>query len=78
MTVKIKIDKDKGADNREQQPKAPQVPDVKIELELRKTLAGDLVITDHPDVDIVYLVKDKKIVAFAKENYSDDIYDTQD
>ena len=79
MTIKIKIDKDKDAASpEEQQPKAPQVPDIKIELELRKTLAGDLVVTDHPDIDIVYLVKDKKIVAFAKENYSDDIYDTQD
>lgn len=79
MSIKIKIDKDQQSD----QPQKPQdkkiaVPDIKINLEIRKTLTGDLVITDHPDVDIVYMAKDKKVVAFAKENYSDDVYDTQD
>tara|TARA_A100001515_G_C4557340_1_gene205418 strand:+ start:32 stop:607 length:576 start_codon:yes stop_codon:yes gene_type:complete len=79
MTIKIKIDKDKKPGDQRQPEKKPfSVPDIKIELELRKTLSGDLLITDHPDVDIVLMTKEKKIIAFAKENYSDDIYDTQD
>jgi len=47
-------------------------------LDVRKTLANDFVIRDHPDIDIVVVVEKKKIVTFPKENLNDEVYLTQD
>ena len=74
MTIKIKI----GADAEGEGPGEVEIDPISISLELRKTLAGDLSITDHPDVDIVVMPKKAKIVAFSKEEFNDDVYDTQD
>ena len=49
-----------------------------ITLEVRKTLGNQLVIFDHPDVDIVIYPESKKILALAKEITSEEVYDTQD
>ena len=55
-------------------------PEKKITLELnaRKTLDGDLIIRDHPDIDVVIMPKKMKVVAFAKENTTEETYHTQD
>ena len=44
--VRIKIDK----------------PDAVVELKARKTMAGDIMIFDHPDLDIIILKEKKKLV----------------
>jgi len=49
-----------------------------FKLDARKTLDGDIIVRDHPDVDIVVMVKKNKIVAFPKENLNDEAYLTQD
>ena len=49
-----------------------------FELNARKTLEGDLVIRDHPDVDVVIMPKKMKIVAFPKESMTEETYQTQD
>ena len=66
------------------QPPAPAAPLSKnekvatIELKMRKTLAGDLMIGDHADIDIVIMVADGKIMLFPKEELNDIAYGTQD
>ena len=49
-----------------------------ITLEIRKTLGNQLVVFDHPDVDIVIYPESKKILALAKDVTSEEVYDTQD
>jgi|TARA_B110000495_G_scaffold44846_1_gene36916 hypothetical protein len=48
-----------------------------VSLDVRKTLGGDLVVYDHEDVDIVISPKTKTVVAFAKDEVSDIVYDAQ-
>ena len=49
-----------------------------IALQVKKTLGNQLVIFDHPDVDIVVYPESKKILALAKQTSSEEVYDTQD
>ena len=51
---------------------------VTFELNVRKTLEGDIVIRDHPDIDVVIMPEKMKIVAFPKEASTEETYQTQD
>ena len=51
--------------------------DAKIKLRARKTLDGNILILDHPEIDIVLSPKNKKVLALSKEQYGDHIYATQ-
>ena len=55
-----------------------EVDEYVFELNARKTLDGDIIVRDHPDVDIVVMVEKKKVVAFPKEGLTDEVYQTQD
>ena len=57
-------------------PKTPP-PTVTLELDIRKSLNGDLMIFDHGDIDIVLSGKDKKITAFPKQMMTDFTYGAQ-
>tara|TARA_R110000824_G_scaffold48160_3_gene136231 strand:+ start:1364 stop:1888 length:525 start_codon:yes stop_codon:yes gene_type:complete len=50
---------------------------VTLELNIRKSLSGDLMIFDHGDIDIVLSPTKKKIVAFPKETMNDLVYGAQ-
>jgi hypothetical protein len=50
---------------------------IKIELKVRRTLDGDIVVSDHPDIDIVVQPNNMKIIAFPKTILSDEVYATQ-
>tara|TARA_R110002020_G_scaffold43145_12_gene125715 strand:- start:2786 stop:3325 length:540 start_codon:yes stop_codon:yes gene_type:complete len=50
---------------------------VKLELDARKTLSGDIMIFDHGDIDIVLSPTNKKVIAFPKETMSDMVYGAQ-
>ena len=52
--------------------------DPRIELKVRRTLSGDILIMDHEDIDVVLMVEKKKCVTFPKENLSDKVYASQD
>ena len=52
-------------------------PGIKVRLDIRKTLSGDLCISDHPDIDIVIVPKTNKILALAKELKSGVVYGAQ-
>lgn len=50
---------------------------VKMDLNARRTLDGNVLIFDHKDIDIVLMPSDKKIVTFAKNILGDDVYEAQ-
>jgi len=52
-------------------------PQASVDLQIRKTLEGNLMITDHEDVDIVLVPAQSKIIALPKEHMSEDVYVTQ-
>lgn len=52
-------------------------PPIQVSLNMRKGLDGRIIIFDHDHIDIVFLPQKKKIVAFAKQDFSDIIYETQ-
>ena len=60
----------------EEKEGAPK-PHASIKLQIRKTLEGNLQITDHEDIDIVLIPAQGKIVALPKEHMSEDVYVTQ-
>lgn len=60
----------------EKEQEAPK-PHASVSLQIRKTLEGNLLITDHEDIDIVMVPAQNKIVAIPKEHMSEDIYVTQ-
>ena len=57
-------------------PKTPP-PTVTLELDIRKSLSGDLMIFDHGDIDIVLSSAQNKVIAFPKEVISDYVYGAQ-
>tara|TARA_R110000824_G_scaffold310628_1_gene497903 strand:+ start:56 stop:619 length:564 start_codon:yes stop_codon:yes gene_type:complete len=71
----IKVDSPDSDDRADQ---SASVKDYTFNLDARKTLDGDIIVRDHPDVDIVVSVQKNKIVAFPKENPNDEVYMTQD
>jgi len=50
---------------------------VRLEMDVRKSMNGDLMIFDHGDIDIVLSTKDNKITAFPKETMSNLVYGAQ-
>jgi hypothetical protein len=51
--------------------------DARIRLKARKTLDGNILILDHPEIDIVLSPKNKKVFALSKHQYGDHVYATQ-
>jgi len=49
-----------------------------ISLNARKSLDGNLMIFDHKDIDIVLIPTKGKILSFAKEMFSEKVYEAQD
>lgn len=50
---------------------------VVLELDIRKSISGDLMIFDHGDIDIVLSPAKNKIVVFPKETMNDLVYGAQ-
>ena len=53
---------------------SPFLHEVKFKLNIREAHNGDLMIFDHPDIDIVLMVEKKKVVTFAKDLATDVVY----
>jgi len=79
INVRIGSEDDKGItvyiDSSKEQEAGSKVT---LELNARKTLDGDLIIRDHPDIDVVIMPKKMKVVAFPKEASTEETYNTQD
>ena len=56
---------------------APDAAVVRLEMDVRKSLNGDLMIFGHGDIDIVLSTKTNKITAFPKETMNDLVYGAQ-
>jgi len=52
-------------------------PGIKVRLDIRKALGGDLIISDHPDIDIVIMPEKNKILALPKKLKSEVVYGAQ-
>lgn len=50
---------------------------IKLELNIRKTSSGDLIVREHPYVDIMISPSQYKIIVMPKEIVSDEVYDIQ-
>jgi len=50
---------------------------VTLEMDIRKSLSGDLMIFDHGDIDIILSTAQNKVIAFPKEVISDYVYGAQ-
>ena len=73
MTVKVTIGEPKSPPAEKESPVV-----AKIDLQIRKTLNGDIYITDHNDIDIIILKEKKKVLTIAKELMSELVYGAQD
>jgi|TARA_Y100000310_G_scaffold230028_1_gene232444 hypothetical protein len=65
MAVTIKIGKEATS------------PSITLELDIRKSMNGDLMIFDHGDIDIVLSASKNKVTVFPKEVISDLVYGAQ-
>ena len=54
----------------------PYLHEIKFKLNIREAHNGDLMIFDHPDIDIVVMVEKRKVVTFAKDLATDVVYGT--
>lgn len=59
---------------KEEDPKVPH--QFKVKMNARKDLEGNILVFDHPDIDILIIPSKNKIIAFPKEFLTDEIYDT--
>ena len=50
---------------------------VRLEMDVRKSMNGDLMIFDHGDIDIVLSSNKNKVIAFPKETMNDLVYGAQ-
>ena len=51
--------------------------DARVRLKARKTLDGNILILDHPEINIVLSPKNMKVLALSKKQYGDHVYATQ-
>ena len=49
----------------------------KVNLKARKTMDGNILIVDHPEIDIVLSPSQNKVFALSKNQYGDHVYATQ-
>tara|TARA_R110002020_G_scaffold339535_3_gene554660 strand:+ start:1102 stop:1641 length:540 start_codon:yes stop_codon:yes gene_type:complete len=50
---------------------------VRLELDARKSLSGDVMVFDHGDIDIVLSPSNSKVIAFPKDVVNDMVYGAQ-
>ena len=70
MPVVVKIQDQQVEVSEEEKSSKPIV----LNMHARKNLNGDIMIFDHNDIDIIILKEKNKIVAFAKDMLTDNVY----
>ena len=53
-------------------------PQASLELKIRKSMDGNLMITDHIDIDVIIMPGSNKVLVVAKDHLTEDVYDSQD
>jgi len=74
MTINLHV---KGPFGQEAEEEAPKKPQVTVKLNARRSLDGNLMIFDHPEIDIVVQSEKRKIITFPTDEFGDHIYATQ-
>jgi len=77
MALTIKVG-DQVDDQEEAEEVPPTHEPIPVRLNIKKTVDGNLLIFDHPDVDFSIVPEKSKITVFPKERISDKVYDIQD
>ena len=72
MSIKIKV-----KDDRMEAPENKEPPKTKVKLDIRKTLDGNIIIQDHPYIDIIISPSKSKIIALSTIAMDDKVYYTQ-
>ena len=75
MTINVKVGK---KDPKQDQESGEKPVIARVELDMRRSLNGDIMIFDHADIDIVLSISTNKVIAFAKDIMSDLVYGAQD
>jgi hypothetical protein len=77
MALTIKV----GGKAKQQETPQEEVkkdPQATVSMNIKKSLDGNFMIFDHPEIDIAVLPETKKVVTFAKEKHSKHVYEAQD
>lgn len=71
---------DQALDSAQQPQEEPEKPKqlFTIKLKARRTLDGNIIVSDHPDVDVVIMPEKMRVIAFSRDNFDDSVYQTQD
>jgi len=81
MAIKIKVEKQqeepKDIKIKVGEQEEPPKIEASVKLNARRSLDGNVLIFDHKHIDIVLMPKKKKVVAFAKDIYGDQVYEAQ-
>ena len=51
---------------------------IKKEVQMSRSLNGDYLLTEHPDIDVVVIPQKNKLLVLPKEDYNDHVYSMQD
>jgi hypothetical protein len=51
--------------------------DAKLRLKAKKVINGDIVILDHPDIDVLISTDENRVVTYPKKEYADHVYAVQ-
>lgn len=78
MNEELKITVGKKQNIQAQQEEAEPKPQASVSMNIRKTLDGNFMIFDHPEIDIAILPEKMKVVSFAKDKHSKHVYEAQD
>ena len=77
MTITLAVvDEAIAAAKAEEVAKEPE-PQASLKLKARKSSEGNIMVLDHVDIDIIVMPEKNKVLAVTKENYTDDVYDSQ-
>jgi hypothetical protein len=76
MSLKIRIGS--ARDGELSDAELAQKPGIKVRLDIRKSLDGNFIIADHPDIDVIVMPKESKVLCLAKRLNSGVVYGAQD
>lgn len=74
-TIKFIVTDDEPVEEEVQEEQKPT--QASVSLNMRKSVDGNVMIYDHPDIDIVIVPSKMKVLAFPKDALSDGVYDAQ-
>ncbi len=51
---------------------------IQKEVDIRKTLSGDYMLREHPDIDVIIIPEKKKVLVIPKDEQTDQVYKLQE